>query len=315
MTIRIGLKTEATELSGFGHLKRLLNLITGWSGISPTFISSAPLPEIGCKKILVDSAQAFLVAIKDLDLLIIDEPQLDASFLKVIPPQLKLAGFDELGELRDQLHIHFVTTLLGLDNYIQQRGITREYIGPDYFIFPEPESPATKIAGRNILVTFGGSDPVGLSLEYCLRMNDSMLKQSVMILGPGFNRKHLEELRKQDKLHFIENPSSLVPYYRAYPITVTGGGVSAYEAIRFGSRTFLCSQHAEQLGTACRLSERGLALQFNAHPQVNWSDLNSLLTKYIVDEYELSAEPDEPAFFDGLGTQRVRRILEEYAQS
>ena len=122
MILRVGFKTEATNKTGFGHLKRLLNLLQGWSAVSPLFISREPLPIIPYESVVVESAEDFRSRIVSLDLLIIDEPQILESFINVIPEEIKLAGFDELGQLRDKLHIHFATTLLGLDNKVKQRG-------------------------------------------------------------------------------------------------------------------------------------------------------------------------------------------------
>ena len=314
LKIKLGLKTEATWKTGFGHLKRLQNLVEGWANVEPLFISVNKLPDIDYSNLQIESAGDFHEAICDLDLLIVDEPQLQSRFLEAIPENFKVVGFDELGELRNRLNIHFVTTLLGLDNQVIQRGITKEYIGPDYFIFPELETSADIKFDRKILVTFGGSDPAGLSLNFVENMSSEILRHSVMVLGPAFKssiRKSLQEFRE---LCFLDAPSSLVPYYKAYPLTITGGGVSAYEAIRFGSKALLCSQHAEQYATAQRLVKKGVACEFGVHPDVNWSELKLLLTKYIQEDSEIVL-PSGQSLFDGQGVFRVRKILEEYAQS
>ncbi len=314
MKIKLGLKTEATWKTGFGHLKRLQNLVKDWSNVEPLFISSCRLPALDYTNVQIHSADEFYEVITGLDILLVDEPELESRFLNAIPANFKVAGFDELGELRDRLNVHFVTTLLGLDNQVRERGITKEYIGPDYFIFPELETSDEIMFDRKILVTFGGSDPAGLSLSFVENMCSEILKFSVMVLGPAFKSSMKKSLLEFREISFLDAPSSLVPYYKASPLTITGGGVSAYEAIRFGSKALLCSQHAEQHATAQRLVKRGAACEFGVHPDVNWSELKLFLTKYIQEDSEIVL-PSGQSLFDGQGVFRVRKILEDYAQS
>ena len=314
MKIKLGLKTEATWSTGFGHLKRLQNLVDNWNNVEPLFISSEILPTLKYNSLQVESASDFAEVIRDLDMLIIDEPALSSEFLESISADCKVIGFDELGLLRDRLNIHFATTLLGLENRVQYKGITKEYIGPDYFIFPKPESAAQVECNRKILVTFGGSDPVGLSQQYLEEMSLEILQSSLMVIGPAFSSSAKQNLLQCTHLSFLDSPVSLVPYYQVYPITVTGGGVSAYEAILYGSKVLLCSQHCEQASTAQRLVKKGAALEFDTYPNVKWSDLRSLLTKYIQEDSKIVL-PSGQSLFDGQGVFRVRKILEEYAQS
>ena len=77
----------------------------------------------------------------------------------------------------------------------------------------------------------------------------------------------------------LDSPASLVPYYKAHPITVTGGGISAYGAVLFGSKVLLCSQHEEQSSTTMRLVKKDAALEFGVNPR---SEM--VRVKSIVDE-------------------------------
>ena len=314
LKIKLGLKTEATWITGFGHLKRLQNLVAHWQAVEPLFISSAVLPKLQYNNAQVNSAADFVEVVQDLDILIVDEPELDLKFLRSIPSDCKVVGFDELGLLRDRLNIHFATTLLGLENFIQKRGITTEYIGPNYFIFPKSEVTAKIDPNRKILITFGGSDPAGLSLQFLENMSPEILQISSMVLGPAFSHSIKQKLKQCSYLSFLDSPASLVPYYKAHPITVTGGGVSAYEAILFGSKVLLCSQHEEQSSTAMRLVKKDAALEFGVNPRVKWSELRALLTKCIEQDSDLIL-PMNPSLFDEKGVYRVREILETYAQS
>ena len=93
MKIKLGLKTEATWITGFGHLKRLQNLVAHWQAVEPLFISSAVLPKLQYNNAQVNSAADFVEVVQDLDILIVDEPELDLKFFKIDSIGLQSGGF------------------------------------------------------------------------------------------------------------------------------------------------------------------------------------------------------------------------------
>ena len=312
MKIKLGLKTEAALDYWIWPFETATKSVANWQAVEPLFISSAVLPKLQYNSAQVNSAADFVEVVQDVDILIIDEPELDLKFLRSIPADCKVVGFDELGLLRDRLNIHFATTLLGLEIVYKSEEFPPNTLAPIILYFPNPEVTAKIDPNRKILITFGGSDPAGLSLQFVENMSPEILQISSMVLGPTFSDSIKQKLKQCSYLSFLDSPASLVPYYKAHPITVTGGGISAYEAILFGSKVLLCSQHEEQSSTAMRLV-KDAALEFGVN-QEKWSELRALLTKCIEQDSDLIL-PMNPSLFDEKGVYRVREILEIYAQS
>lgn len=128
---------------GFGHLKRamVLGLALQKAGFSVFLVACRGLEHVSRVNFPVfvsSDLSALATFLKDIDILIVDAPVFPAELREysLINKNLKLLiGIDEMSPLRDELDIHFCTTLGGLQNRVIKRGKSWEYFGPRYFVF------------------------------------------------------------------------------------------------------------------------------------------------------------------------------------
>lgn len=120
-------------------------------------------------------------------------------------------------------------------------------LGPEYLILDECfECSSPKVKEQTdvleILMTFGGSDPTGLTLKVLksLRTRKYPKFRFKVVLGPGF-LAHSEVIRvAADSPCFIQvldNPSSLQPLLCDCDLVVCAGGRTLYEATALGLPT------------------------------------------------------------------------------
>lgn len=109
------------------------------------------------------------------------------------------------------------------------------FLGPRYFICDPPEPcPAQRTEGRvNGLLTFGGSDPTGLTamvLDALVR-RDWPRTRLRLALGPGFGPAEdvHGRLRGREDFEIHVNPPSLWPLISGCDLAVSAGGRTLYE--------------------------------------------------------------------------------------
>lgn len=114
-------------------------------------------------------------------------------------------------------------------------------LGSEYFILDEQFETADRKTRRqnglfNILVTFGGSDPTGLTLKVLKTLAKSVYPEFVfkIVLGPGYT--DFEELENvvdcfSGKLNLFRNPDDLLPFFNDCDLAICAGGRTLYELV------------------------------------------------------------------------------------
>ena len=142
----------------------------------------------------------------------------------------------------------------------------RVYAGSDYLIL-NPEIPVyrrmrTKI--ENILVTLGGSDTYGVTLEVIDFLKkwqqEEPGKKITILLGPGaVIREAVEKAVQDTDFSLVSGVPSLIAYFNEFDLAITGGGVTALEAAASGLPCLIIAnekheiqigRHVEKLGSA-----------------------------------------------------------------
>ncbi len=175
------------------------------------------------------------------DWYIVDVPyaDIDVSYF----PQVQAAGCKILFIDDARFHDPGADVLLNSSVLAQKRTTklhvdhTSYLLGPDYFIFDVPAiaKPVVKSDDkRKILLTFGGSDPTGLTVKVV----EALLKQDwpdsifTVVLGPGFQEvEKIESMvqGREDDFRFLRNPDTLIPLFAESFLTVCAGGRTMYE--------------------------------------------------------------------------------------
>lgn len=89
---------------------------------------------------------------------------------------------------------------------------------------------------KNILLSFGGSDPAKFSEYFSEILDENDGKSYSLILGPAMSekRKNLIKKTKKSNLKFLDSPSGLSEILPKFDLLVTLGGMTTYEAMTLG---------------------------------------------------------------------------------
>jgi spore coat polysaccharide biosynthesis predicted glycosyltransferase SpsG len=115
----------------------------------------------------------------------------------------------------------------------------RLLLGPDYLIVPESFERATnsnqKGEGRfTVLITFGGSDPTGLTTKVMKALSGQEWPGVVfeVVLGPGFTEgEQVRQLAKgfKQRVEIATNPPDILPHFARAALAICAGGRTMYE--------------------------------------------------------------------------------------
>ena len=267
---------------GFGH----------WSRVH---ILADQLRRLGAKVCLIQR-QEFLPApsilpvlkiqsaseLSHLNALIVDDHGVTPDWLQELSPHVFRIGIDETGPLREYFQLHFFTTLMGLFSKEVRTSLGLELHGLKWFIFPELPEAQKKRDAQTLLVSFGGTDPAGLTEKFLHGMAHRLPTQYQMkvVLGLGFEDSRRDNLRQRfsrGNLKWVESPASLLPLMQSVNLFVGSGGVSAFEALSCQALPVLMAQHEEQAGVIRGLEAHDLALDMGGWHTLRLEEFRHLL--------------------------------------
>jgi spore coat polysaccharide biosynthesis predicted glycosyltransferase SpsG/CMP-N-acetylneuraminic acid synthetase len=197
----------------------------------------------------------------------------------------------------------------GEDNYLN---------GPDYLVLRDEflkESPEITEVAKNILLTFGGTDPLGLTIDCIEALGRTNHQYNYrVVLGPGFNQEdELQSLPDSilSKFEFRRNVESMGKLMQWADIAVTSGGRTVYELAATGTPSIVIAQNDGEIGRMKLLRDHD-AIEFLGHGET--VDFDQLPT--FIDE--LSQDYERRAFLskrgrglvDGNGLQRIIATIE-----
>jgi spore coat polysaccharide biosynthesis predicted glycosyltransferase SpsG len=143
-------------------------------------------------------------------------------------------------------------------------------LGPDYLILDERfENVSNKTRKQNdllnIIITFGGSDLAGLTLNVLKALAKKVYCGFVfnVILGPGF--KDNGEIDKvagcfPDKINVFRNPPDLLPFFVECNLAICAGGRTLYELNALKVPTIAISSIEHEALTIKVFKEKGMIL-------------------------------------------------------
>lgn len=168
--------------------------------------------------------------------------------------------------------------------------------GPEYLVLRDEfqnSSPEIRQCAENVLLTFGGTDPLGLTIDTVKTLGRADLGYEYkVILGPGFSQN--DELKSlPDKnlsaFEFYRNVTNMGELMKWTDIAISSGGRTVYELAAMGTPSVVIAQNEGEVERMKLLQDYD-AIEFLGHgATVNFDAL--------------------PAFIDELGTDYERRAL------
>ncbi len=191
--------------------------------------------------------------------------------------------------------------------------ITNYYYGPKYAPLKDSFKglPKKKIKKdvNNFLISFGGSDPLGLTVNTLEILNMVPEVKADVILGPGFNHhEHLtSSLERIDKNRFrlVSSVNNLLPYMLSDDIGLVSGGNTIYELAATGTPGIALSQSEMEKERTRLFSDYGMVLDGDS----NGGLINSI--KKLMGDYELREKMSKQGqkLVDGKGLDRIVEII------
>jgi len=190
---------------------------------------------------------------------------------------------------------------------------TEYYYGPKYACLNESfrDLPRKKIEKeiKNFLISFGGSDPSGFTINAIDILDTMQGIKADIILGPGFNHYNelnalLEKIDK-NKFRLINSVNNLLPYMLSNDIGLVSGGNTIYELAATGTPGIALSQNDMEKERTKLFSDYGIILDGDENGGLIYS-IKKLMNDYGLRK-KMSRKGQE--LVDGKGIDRVVEII------
>ncbi|MGE0201146.1 MAG: UDP-2,4-diacetamido-2,4,6-trideoxy-beta-L-altropyranose hydrolase [Candidatus Melainabacteria bacterium] len=197
----------------------------------------------------------------------------------------------------------------------------RLLIGPQYALLREEFRIArnpVKPAGngiRQLLISFGGSDPTGETAKTLTALAGMPPAQRpeniVVVVGGSF--EGLAALQQQfhwPGLSFRQNIADMAQVLSQSDLVIGGGGTTSWERCCLGAPSVIIAVADNQRGISRSLAEYGAAQFLGMHATVTAADIQAALIALQSDPGALNAMRQQAAaLVDGLGVDRVTAAM------
>jgi spore coat polysaccharide biosynthesis predicted glycosyltransferase SpsG/CMP-N-acetylneuraminic acid synthetase len=268
---RIIFRVDGGAEIGMGHVYRSLAIADELRSISNSdvqFLMSAEHPE-GVKRVSSSgytvrvvsgkrqSVEAVVEAIQEYspNIVVNDRPFLEKDYLEALA-KLGASTVNLVDSLEDIEKPGEMTSMIIATMHADQLELDEYYGGPEFAILRESfagRSPAILEEAREIVVSFGGSDPQGLTLKV-LRALDSLDQLGPdlsvkAVLGPAFSYKQelqdlMPKLRRAPTL--LENVEHMAEILSGADLVLCAGGMTVYEIAALGTPGIVLCQNAKE---------------------------------------------------------------------
>ena len=181
---------------------------------------------------------------------------------------------DEFGPAARMCDLHFGGMLYMTGNKVLGK---RVCYGPEYVIINKETEKHRRVRSelKRIIVTLGGSDPYGASVEVVEALNATDYEVEVVI-GPNF--AYREELQQVNKKNYPVKQylPSLVSEMNKFDFAITGGGVTCCEASAIGLPCLIIANAPHEVQTGKHMEKLGCAIFAGEHGSWDRSMLDKI---------------------------------------
>jgi spore coat polysaccharide biosynthesis predicted glycosyltransferase SpsG len=177
------------------------------------------------------------------DWLIMDLPyrDLDTSYFPILQTRgMKICFIDDFRFINPGADVFINSSILAAKRTKKTSGETARYfLGPAFFIFDEFSPGSVRLRKKNmrtVVLTFGASDPTGLTKKVVKTLLKDEWPQVIfwIILGPGnTDVDSVKKLVKGRERNFkiVVNPSNIISFFNGCDFVICAGGRTMYELL------------------------------------------------------------------------------------
>jgi UDP-2,4-diacetamido-2,4,6-trideoxy-beta-L-altropyranose hydrolase len=351
----IVLRTDAGPRIGIGHVRRCLVLAEAAArqGARPFFVlgqcdegSRTRIESAGCPLVVLDhrsrfDSSAHLAAVSAPSIVIFDlshsDAINDATSLVDLVAALRAVGsqtvlIDQPGELCLSAAAGIGVDLLvfpylGAETQAVQPGPRRIVKGPSFAVMDSAyfaAGAAVRVIApkaHRILVTAGGGDPAGITVNFLEALADSTLPHMDVhvVIGPAFPASTVAAIRdmaasSRHDVVLLDAPDSLADEMAWCDIALSASGVTKYELACTGTPALLVSTDSDHATMNGPFRELGTALDLGVVGTASPHDIAAALKELIADaELRRAMSSAGRAAIDGRGGTRLFAMLAEAA--
>jgi UDP-2,4-diacetamido-2,4,6-trideoxy-beta-L-altropyranose hydrolase len=326
--VKIVIFTEGGRKTGFGHVNRCMALCQAFEeqGYKPAFIINGDRTAGDLlkrkKHEIFDWARdrvRLSAILRCTDIAIVDSYLAKPGVYKSIAERARLAVYiDDLNRTSYAKGIVLNCAIWARRLKYPDRPHLRYLLGSKYALLRKEfwevsRKPATSRMADNILVTFGGADPLNMTprvLDHLVKEHPSMKKQ--VVVGKGFKniRQILKSKDANTKVHYYPDARGMKSAMLKADLAISSGGQTLFELARLGVPTIgICLAHNQSLNLS-GFAKRGFVRS------AGWFNEDTLFRRIdacirrLNFKNRLKMSRTGMKLIDGMGPRRaVRRIL------
>ncbi len=302
---------------GFGHIYRTLLLASNITTHELVILTTKDSSE-GYEKLKNYNFKVKMQKYDDIvddileinpDAVINDILNTDAIYMKQLKDKgIKLINFEDMGE--GTRYADMVVNAL----YPNNDDIQNAYFGSKYFcardefILSSPKEITEEV--KNILITFGGTDPNNLTLKVVKSINDYCITNSINIdIVLGFGYQNLSTLEGYKNINIHRDVKNISDFMSKADLIFTSCGRTVYEIACIGTPSIALAQNDREM-THYFASEKNGFLNLGLGANITEDDILKR-TKDVITNVELRKNMNQKMLSKNLrkGTRRVIKLI------
>lgn len=166
----------------------------------------------------------------------------------------------------------------------------QQYAGPSFIVLRKEFKPTTRQRDRsakNVLVTFGGSDPSGLTEKVVPIAVQAVAGSKIsVLLGLGYVHRSnvLQQLQASGQIDLIHSRGTVSELFRQSDIAISAGGITAHELAACGTPTILVPSIDHEVAACKALADENCGVNLGRWSKSAETRLRKVLPKLLTDD-------------------------------
>lgn len=322
--------TEGGPSIGMGHIARCITLASELSkaGRKPSFIVNPD--EIAGKRLLMEGfafitnsfdskfTDSSLNILNDAKIVIFDTLRDVGGIVKLLSAKgIKVVLIDNTTAASKFVDLVIIPSVIALSSGPSADDNAKLFSGADYLMLGEnfiegrgADPAASHATPLRVLVTFGASDPFGLTslvVEALCIMEELDI---TVVIGEGFtNRDPYSYSAGCKHVRCVSGLTDLAPLMKEAHVAFTANGTSIYELAFMGTPSMIIANYEKDLRELNAFQQLGFSLGLGLFSKVTPKIIQSAVKKFMDKEFYEDSSKKGMALTDGLGAKRAVELI------